>query len=175
MDLSTAYQTLGIAPTATWREARAAWRRLAAKHHPDRGGDQARFILSRQAWEVVDSVTTGVGSPPPSASPSSPPPTVQFGTSFVVREMRINGLRNGTAARACLTWMDFGGTYETLLHVDLLAPTPINGGLFEATLHLNGALASIRGPIVSTSGMKAQRGQPRGTVAFWVRPTLGPR
>jgi curved DNA-binding protein len=37
------YQILGLQPSATAEEIKKAYRSLAMKHHPDRGGDQAKF------------------------------------------------------------------------------------------------------------------------------------
>lgn len=37
------YQILGLQPTASADEIKKAYRSLAMKHHPDRGGDQAKF------------------------------------------------------------------------------------------------------------------------------------
>ena len=37
------WQVLGVAENATGEEIDAAWRRLAARHHPDRGGESAQM------------------------------------------------------------------------------------------------------------------------------------
>lgn len=56
------WQALGLAPGAGPAEARAAWRAAARRHHPDRGGDPARFITVQRAWlEVQDELEGGAG------------------------------------------------------------------------------------------------------------------
>ena len=47
------YQTLGVQPTATEAEIKKAYRSLAMKHHPDRGGDQAKFKDISVAYETL--------------------------------------------------------------------------------------------------------------------------
>lgn len=48
------YATLGIANAASKDQAKAAYRRLAMSHHPDRGGDANRFKEIQAAWEMID-------------------------------------------------------------------------------------------------------------------------
>lgn len=48
---TTDLATLGLAPAATNGDIKATWRRLAMRHHPDRGGDHAEFIRLKTAYE----------------------------------------------------------------------------------------------------------------------------
>ncbi len=45
--------TLGVAINASHDQARDAYRKLAAIHHPDKGGDAARFHEIQRAWEAA--------------------------------------------------------------------------------------------------------------------------
>lgn len=47
------YQTLGIPETATQDEIKKAYRKLAAQHHPDKGGDTATFQSIAQAYDTL--------------------------------------------------------------------------------------------------------------------------
>jgi len=47
------YQTLGVAKNATTDEIKKAYRKLAAIHHPDKGGDTAEFQKIQQAYEIL--------------------------------------------------------------------------------------------------------------------------
>ncbi|MBC7293143.1 MAG: DnaJ domain-containing protein [Thermoleophilia bacterium] len=53
MTLAEAYRILKVPRDASFAEVRAAYRRLAAQTHPDRGGDAADFIRVRAAYEVI--------------------------------------------------------------------------------------------------------------------------
>lgn len=45
------FELLGLSESASPAEVKAAWRQLAAIHHPDRGGDQAEFDKLRKAYD----------------------------------------------------------------------------------------------------------------------------
>lgn len=47
------YQTLGLQPNATVDQIKKAYRSLAMKHHPDRGGDQAKFKDISVAYDTL--------------------------------------------------------------------------------------------------------------------------
>lgn len=47
------YKILGVARTAGADEIKKAYRKLARKHHPDAGGDEARFKEINEAYEVL--------------------------------------------------------------------------------------------------------------------------
>ena len=48
-----ALQVLGLDEGADWSLIKSSYRRMAAEHHPDRGGVQSRFIEIREAFEVL--------------------------------------------------------------------------------------------------------------------------
>ena len=47
------YAALGVAPTATPDEIKRAFRKLASKNHPDKGGDTKKFQEIQAAYDVL--------------------------------------------------------------------------------------------------------------------------
>jgi len=47
------HQVLGVPVGASTDEVRAAFRRHAARHHPDRGGDPEQFIAGQEAYDEL--------------------------------------------------------------------------------------------------------------------------
>lgn len=63
------YHTLGIKPGASDDEIKKAYRRLASKHHPDKGGDTKRFQEIQAAYDALTSGSPQQGGPQPSGGP----------------------------------------------------------------------------------------------------------
>jgi DnaJ-class molecular chaperone len=51
--MTTHYQTLGVERTASAEDIKRAYRKLAGQHHPDRGGDTAKFQTIQAAYDVL--------------------------------------------------------------------------------------------------------------------------
>jgi len=47
------FNTLGVAPDASDEDIKKAYKRLAMKHHPDRGGDQVKFQEIQEAYSTL--------------------------------------------------------------------------------------------------------------------------
>lgn len=47
------YSTLGVGRNASQDEIKSAYRKMAMKHHPDRGGDEATFKKISEAYDVL--------------------------------------------------------------------------------------------------------------------------
>jgi len=64
------YATLGVAKNASQDEIKRAFRKLASQHHPDKGGDTAKFQAIQSAYDTL-------GNPEKRAAYDNPAP--QFG------------------------------------------------------------------------------------------------
>ena len=47
------YEILGVERTASPEDIKKAYRKLAVKHHPDKGGDQEKFKEISAAYEIL--------------------------------------------------------------------------------------------------------------------------
>jgi len=53
IDTQKLYDTLGVSKNADDKEIRKAYRKLAVKHHPDKGGDEKQFKEISAAYEIL--------------------------------------------------------------------------------------------------------------------------
>jgi len=53
VDTNKLYETLGVKKSADGKEIKKAYRKLAVKHHPDKGGDEQKFKEISAAYEVL--------------------------------------------------------------------------------------------------------------------------
>ena len=54
------YAVLGITKSSSPEEIKQAYRKLAMKHHPDKGGDEAEFKKINEAYAVLGNKTLGL-------------------------------------------------------------------------------------------------------------------
>lgn len=66
------FAVLGLLDTSSKEQAKAAYRRLAQRHHPDRGGDEEKFKTIKAAYEEIEA--GWIPPPPPAQSSLSDPP-----------------------------------------------------------------------------------------------------
>jgi curved DNA-binding protein len=69
--MSDHYTTLGVNRNSTPDEIKKAYRRLASQHHPDKGGETARFQQIQTAYDVLSDARqrAAYDQPPPQPGP----------------------------------------------------------------------------------------------------------
>lgn len=76
------YQILGIDRTATADVIKQAYRKLAMKHHPDRGGDATQFQLIQEAYAVLSDTARRQAYDNPTTAPQRGAGGFDFDTIF---------------------------------------------------------------------------------------------
>jgi curved DNA-binding protein len=105
------YRTLGLEPGASDEDVKKAYRKLAMKHHPDRGGDESEFKKIKEAYE---SIIEGKGQPR-DFDPRG------FDAFQDLHDMFNMGRRAGGR-----NWSFHGGWEENLTNTDITVSVPIS-------------------------------------------------
>ena len=110
------YATLGVAKNATPDEIKKAYRKLASQHHPDKGGDKAKFQDIQSAYDVL--------SDPQKKAQYDNPPSQMHGMPgdfhWNVHGVDLNSIFNNMFGQ---NHMNMGGRkqiYRTQIDVSLL-------------------------------------------------------
>lgn len=85
------YSVLGVAKSATQTEIKQAYRKLAMKHHPDRGGDSSTLTLINEAYEVLGNETKRAEYDNPQTTFRSNDFYHNFDEGFFRQRVRRNG------------------------------------------------------------------------------------
>lgn len=105
------YEALGVPRDAPLDDVRRAYRRLAVKHHPDKGGDKETFAAIGEAYGVLsdpekraayDRLGDQGYAQAQAGGPPSPPPGFGFGAPFEFFEHMFKEERQVIRARISL-------------------------------------------------------------------------
>lgn len=81
------YATLGVARTATPDEIKRAFRKLASQHHPDKGGDTAKFQAIQAAYDTLGDAAKRAAYDNPAPQFSGFPGGAQFNSMHDIFSM----------------------------------------------------------------------------------------
>jgi DnaJ-class molecular chaperone len=85
--MSDHYATLGVSKTATPDEIKRAFRKLASQHHPDKGGDTAKFQSIQAAYDTLGDTTKRAEYDNPRPQFSGFPGGAQFNMNDIFGQM----------------------------------------------------------------------------------------
>ena len=85
--MSDHYATLGVSKTATPDEIKRAFRKLASQHHPDKGGDTAKFQSIQAAYDTLGDTAKRADYDNPRPQFSGFPGGAQFNMNDIFGQM----------------------------------------------------------------------------------------
>jgi DnaJ-class molecular chaperone len=85
--MSDHYATLGVSKTATPDEIKRAFRKLASQHHPDKGGDTAKFQSIQAAYDTLGDAVKRAAYDNPQPQFSGMPGGAQFNMNDIFGQM----------------------------------------------------------------------------------------
>lgn len=135
------YEILGVAKNASDDEIKKAFRKLAMQHHPDRGGDGAKFQEINEAYAVLSDPTKKQQYDNPSQFNFSSGPQFNFNDFFEIFGARQRSMHEAQRRTPRLElWIDLkdvaiGGTKivaiqvsNTVSNIELNIPLGLNDG-----------------------------------------------
>ena len=91
---------LGVLPTASGAEIKAAYRALVKQHHPDAGGDDSTILALNAAWEVLRDADRRRRH-----DLIAPTSLVPAGASFSVKRARAQSTRSAATDAVLHQWL----------------------------------------------------------------------
>jgi len=125
------YDVLGVPQTATADEIKRAYRRLASQHHPDKGGDTAKFQEIEQAYRTLsdDQKRAEYDNPNPFVNRQASGGWQQTGATFDFNDIfqmfgaRFNQPRGHARMSLWITLQDVANLGKRLVSVGTAAGT----------------------------------------------------
>src|SRR5699024_6592789 len=136
------YAVLGLEPDAEAATIRAAYRRAARQHHPDRGGSAEQFHRVQEAWEVLGSAQSRAEYDhrrSSSADSAESPAPAGEGAGFTYRpsgaSRRAADRAGGTRTRRDAATRSASADQPTVYDPPLSKPAPLNLALTSQKVH----------------------------------------
>lgn len=101
------YKTLGVERSASADEIKRAYRKLASQHHPDRGGDTAKFQEIEEAYRILSDPAQRqqYDNPMPNFGGFSPGSGFDFDSIFDIFGARFNAHHNRPRQARMTLWV----------------------------------------------------------------------
>ena len=159
------YATLGVPRTATADEIKRAFRKLASQHHPDKGGDTAKFQAIQSAYDTLGDAAKRAAYDNPAPQFSGFPGGAQFNSMHDIFSMFGQGFpgqqrRNHVRMSLWVTLRDVASGGRR--------PVSISTGQGQSTVEIEIPLGLNDGDSIQYSGL-APGGQDL-VITFRIQP-----